>query len=182
MALTRLMENPSTLMIALSLSLLHRYCSFPHITTQRLQATLYHPHPIIYVFNLDFQRYFFPLVNPWCTCSPRVTVVGSVWVSVKSHLTYRAFVRPENVVTHSVGSEGQKFMGICLKWLATKHKQKSQYANYSNLPGRLPPLDTEWSARGYPMIVNNIQPYPERCLLMPLALVGVRTDSTMHYS
>ena len=28
------------------------------------------------------------------------------------------------------------------------------------------------------MIVNDIQPFPKRCLLMPLAPVGARTDST----
>ena len=33
-------------------------------------------------------------------------------VSVKSHLTYGASVRPENAVTYSAGNEGQKICGV----------------------------------------------------------------------
>ena len=36
----------------------------------------------------------------------------SVCVSVKSHLTSGASVRPENAVTYSTGNEGQKICGI----------------------------------------------------------------------
>ena len=32
-------------------------------------------------------------------------------MSVKSHLTYGASVRPENAVTYSAGNEGQKICG-----------------------------------------------------------------------
>ena len=39
-------------------------------------------------------------------------VFGSVCVSVKSHLTYGASVRPENAVTYSAGNEGQKICGV----------------------------------------------------------------------
>ena len=35
-----------------------------------------------------------------------------VCVSVKSHLTYGASVRPENAVTYSAGNEGQKIRGV----------------------------------------------------------------------
>ena len=35
-----------------------------------------------------------------------------VSVSVKSHLTYGASVRPENAVTYSAGNEGQKICGV----------------------------------------------------------------------
>ena len=52
------------------------------------------------------------VVNPRRACAARVTVVGSVCVSVKSHLTYGASVRPENAVTYSAGSEGQKICGV----------------------------------------------------------------------
>ena len=63
----------------------------------------------------------------------------SVCLSVKSHLTYGASVRPENAVTYSAGNEGQN---ICedlpettaFKSYAAKHERKSQYANYSDLP------------------------------------------------
>ena len=60
------------------------------------------------------------LVNPRRACTARVTVVGSVClsvcvcmcVSVKSHLTSGASVRPENTVTYPVGNEGQKICGV----------------------------------------------------------------------
>ena len=60
-------------------------------------------------------------------------------VSVKSHLTYRASVRPENAVTYSAGNEGQKYCGdlpetTAFNGYAAKHERKSQYANLSDLP------------------------------------------------
>ena len=33
-------------------------------------------------------------------------------MSVKSHLTYGASVRPENAVTYSAGNEGQNICGV----------------------------------------------------------------------
>ena len=51
------------------------------------------------------------IFNPRRACAARV-VVGSVCVSVKSHLTYGASVRPENAVTYSAGNEGQKICGV----------------------------------------------------------------------
>ena len=44
--------------------------------------------------------------------SRRVCVCVCVCLSVKSHLTSGASVRPENAVTHSAGNEGQKFCGL----------------------------------------------------------------------
>ena len=66
-------------------------------------------------------------------------VCVSVCLSVKSHLTYGASVRPENAVTYSAGNEGQKICGdlpetTAFKSYAAKHERKSQYANYSDLP------------------------------------------------
>ena len=56
------------------------------------------------------------IINPRRACAARVTVVGSVCVcvcvSVKSHLTYGASVRPENAITYSAGNEGQKICGV----------------------------------------------------------------------
>ena len=85
--------------------------------------------------------YTLVLVNPRRTCAARVTVhvVGFVCLSVKSHLTYGASVRPENAVTYSAGNEGQKICGdlpetSAFKSYAAKHERKSQYANYSDLP------------------------------------------------
>ena len=111
----------------------------------------------------------------------------SVCLSVKSHLTYGASVHPENAVTYSADNEGHKICGdlpetTAFKSYATKHEQKSQYANYPTYRCRLSPLDTQRRARGYPTIINNIQPCPKLCLLLPLARVGVRTDSTTSYS
>ena len=42
----------------------------------------------------------------------RVRVVGSVCLSVKSHLTSGVSVLPENTVTYSAGNEGQKICGV----------------------------------------------------------------------
>ena len=61
----------------------------------------------------------------------------------------------------------------------------SEKANMLIIPTyrcQLSPLDTQRRARGYPTIVNNIQPCPKLCILMPLARVGARTDSTTSYS
>ena len=41
-----------------------------------------------------------------------LSVCLCVCVSVKSHLTYGASVRPENAVTYSAGNEGQKICGV----------------------------------------------------------------------
>ena len=50
----------------------------------------------------------------------RVTVVGSVCVSVKSHITSGASVRPENTVTTQQGTKVKKFVGFSLKPLRSK--------------------------------------------------------------
>ena len=84
----------------------------------------------------------FHFINPRRACAARVTVVGFVCLclSVKSHLTYRASVLPENAVTYSAGNEGQKICGdlsetTAFKSYAAKHERKSQYyGNYSDLP------------------------------------------------
>ena len=51
------------------------------------------------------------VINPRRACAARVTSV-CVCVSVKSHLTYGASVRPENAVTYSAGNEGQNICGV----------------------------------------------------------------------
>ena len=93
-------------------------------------------------------------------------------------------VRLENAVTYSTGTEGQKICGdlpetTAFKSYAAKQKRRSQYANYSDLPGvSFLHLTHSEASEGYPTIVNNIQPCPKLCLLMPLARAGARTDST----
>ena len=68
-----------------------------------------------------------------------MSVCLSVCLSVKSHLTYGASVRPKNAVTCTAGNEGKKICGdlpetTAFKSYAAKHERKSQYANYSDLP------------------------------------------------
>ena len=41
-----------------------------------------------------------------------LSVCVCVCLSVKSHLTYGASIRPENAVTYSAGNEGQKICGV----------------------------------------------------------------------
>ena len=52
----------------------------------------------------------------------------SVCLSVKSHLTYGASVRPENAVTYSAGNEGKNVCGdlpetTAFKSYAAKHER-----------------------------------------------------------
>ena len=66
-----------------------------------------------------------------CVC---VCVCVSVCLSVKSHLTSGASVRPENTVVYSAGNGGQKICGVFFetapfKSYGVKRKRKSQYAN-----------------------------------------------------
>ena len=109
-------------------------------------------------------------------------------VCLLTHLTYGASVRPEKAVMYSAGKEGLKIYGdlpetTAFKSYATKQERKSQLCQLFRLTRiQLSPLDTQQSAREYPTIVNNIQLYPKRCLLMPLARVGARTESTTRYS
>ena len=80
------------------------------------------------------------------------------------------------------------FVGICLKRLRSRvmPHNMSEEANMLIFPD-LPAVsflrfDTQRSARGYPTIANNIQPCSKRCLLVPLARVGARTDNTIYAS
>ena len=61
-------------------------------------------------------------------------VCVSVSLSVKSHLTSGASVRPENTVTYLAGNVGQKICGVFFenapfKSYGVKRKRKIQYAN-----------------------------------------------------
>ena len=128
------------------------------------------------------------IFNPQNACTARVTVVGSICVSVclLSHTSpmERLFVL-KTMSRIQRATKVKIFVGICLKRLHSRvmPRNMSKKANMLIIPtyrGQLSPLDTQRSARGYPTIVNNIQPCPKRCQLMPLARVGARTDSTMH--
>ena len=91
------------------------------------------------IFPRGFPR---PLVIRACVHVGKIRLARdtmSVCLSVKSHLTYGASVRPENAVTYSAGNEGQNVCGdlpetTAFKSYAAKHERISQYANYSDLP------------------------------------------------
>ena len=61
-------------------------------------------------FACDEHGMYVRSINPRRACAARVTVVGSVCLSVclsgKSHLTSGASVHPENAVTDSAANEG----------------------------------------------------------------------------
>ena len=125
------------------------------------------------------------LINPRRACAARVTVVV-LCVCLLSHIspTERLFALKTLSRTQRA-TKVKKFVGIFLKRLHSRvmPRNMSEKANMLIIPTyrcQLSPLDTQRRARGYPTIVNNIQPCPKLCLLMPLARVGVgaRTDST----
>ena len=134
------------------------------------------------------------LVNPWRACAVRVTVVSwvclcvCVCVCLLSHISpmERLFVLKTLSCTQRA-TKVKIFVGICLKRLRSRvmPRNRSEKANMVIIPTyrrQLSALDTQRRVRGYPTIVNNIQPCPKLCLWMPLARVGARTDSTTSYS
>ena len=75
------------------------------------------------------------------------------------------------------------FVGIsemtAFKTCGEKRELKSQYGNILADLQSASLLDAQRSTRGYPAIFNNnIQPCPERCLLMLPAIVGAIKDTT----
>ena len=67
-----------------------------------ISGALAHVHCSHYAEGLHFSAFHWVCVSV-CLC---------VCVSVKSHLTYGASVRPENAVTYSAGNEGQNICGV----------------------------------------------------------------------
>ena len=118
------------------------------------------------------------LINPRRACAARVTVVVlCVCLSVKSHLTYGASVRPENAVTYSAGNEGEKICGVfsenapllrssgiavvfhTFRWpfffIAKVVRMRIGIHSYAcRTTGEYPAC---------PTIVNSIQPCPKQC-------------------
>ena len=119
-----------------------------------------------------------------CLC---VCVSVCLCVCLLSHIspTERLFVLKTLSRTQRA-TKVKKFVGICLKRLRSRvmPRNMSEKANMLIIPTyrcQLSPLDTAMG-RGYPNGVNNIQPCPKLCLLMPLAHVGAKTDSTTSYN
>ena len=83
--------------------------------SNKLARVVGHDHSPFKMIN-KFTNYAISHGTIECVIPPcmrrRVTVVGSVCVSVKSHLTSGASVRPENPLTLSVGNGGQNVCGI----------------------------------------------------------------------
>ena len=57
----------------------------------------------------------------------------SVCLSVKSHLTSGASVRPENIVTYSAGNEGENIVGFSLKPLRCRNLALPALCGYPSL-------------------------------------------------
>ena len=115
-----------------------------------------------------------------CQCP---SVCLSVCPLVGNSLLKRVFVL--KMLAHNQRATKVKtFVGICLKRLRSRvmPRKMSEKANMLITRGQFSPLNTQRSVNGYPTIVNNIQPCPQRYLLMPLARVRARTDSTTHHS
>ena len=77
---------------------------------------LWLPYTLILLLGQWINKCNYNLINPRRACAARVTVVGSVCLSVclsvKSHLTYGVSVRPEIDVTYSADNEGGKICGV----------------------------------------------------------------------
>ena len=96
-------------------------------------------------------------------------MVWSVCLSVKSHLTYGASVRPANTARTQ---RATKICGVCQKRLRSRVMPRTNIATYPRS------AFSQRSARWYPTIVYNIRPCPKRCPLIPLTRVVARTEST----
>ena len=116
----------------------------------------------------------------------------SVCLSVKSHLTYGASVRPENAVTYSAGNEGQKICGVFSedapllrssgatvvfhtlgRHFSSKQKRCACVLVFTVMVAE-PQGNTQLAQR-----LSTTSALPKT---KPLALVGARTDSTTRYS
>ena len=122
-----------------------------------------------------------------------LSVCVCVCLSVKSHLTYGASVCPENAVTYSAGNEGQKICGV---FSENAPLLRSSGAAVVFHTFRWPFFFTAivvrmrigihsyalQNRRGIPGLPNDCQQHSALPKMMPLALVGARTDSTTRYS
>ena len=121
------------------------------------------------------------VINHRRACAARATVLGGLSVCLsKSHLTSRTSNRAINEHAYFV-AYGDLPETTAFKSYAAKHERKSQLLIYPLTRGQLSPLDAQRNVRGYPGIVNDIQPFPKRCLLMLLARPGARTGQHHAY-
>ena len=110
----------------------------------------------------------------YCSC-PCLSVCQVAGNSLLKHL----FVL--KMLSHTQWATKVKtFVGICLKPLRSRVMPRNRSEKANMLIVSFLCLTHSEVSEGYPMIVNNIQPCPKRFLLMLLARVGARTDSTTH--
>ena len=125
-----------------------------------------------------------------------------VCVSVKSHLTSGASVRPENTVAYSAGNGGQKLCGVFfetapLKSYGVKHKRKSQLLIRSSLPrltrDQVFLFDVQRSTSGYCMreyrhaycsgqASSSVQSQPIRAHVILQGFAHARSPRVLHFS
>ena len=71
------------------------------------------------------------VINPRRTCAARVTVVGSVCVSVTQHLTSRTFACLTISTTYSTGCEVRNFVWFSLKMLRCRARALPSLYGYA---------------------------------------------------
>ena len=104
-------------------------------------------------------------------------------MSVKLHLTSRMNNRAINKHANSVACERRKIVGIYLKRLRSRVMPRNTSEKaiiYRLTHGQLFFLKAQRSTRGYQRVSKTFSLAQKRCLLMLLARVGARTDSTTH--
>ena len=117
--------------------------------------------------------------NPRRACAARVTVVGSVCVSVTFDLPSRMSNRAINKRAYLAAYKRQKFRGdspetTTFRSYSAKHERKSQYANLSAYQRSAFPARCSQGAGGCRAMIKSVQPCPKRYLLMQLARVAPR--------
>ena len=73
------------------------------------------------------------IINPWCTCTVRVRLVGSVCVSVcvtqhLTYLTYRMFIRPKNDTTYMYLTGNEEILCGFLRKFSVAKLEHFQYS------------------------------------------------------
>ena len=72
-----------------------------------------------------------PLINPRRACAARVTVVGSVCVSMLQ-LTPRLFVRPTNDTIYFTGSDNQFNLAVFSEYAPLQRSERCQHSTHTN--------------------------------------------------
>ena len=115
-------------------------------------------------------------------------------MSVKSHLTYGASLRPENAVTYSAGNEGQKICGVFSEDAPLLRSSRAAIvlhtfrwpfffiAKVMRMRIGIHSYGCRTAGEYIPSLPNDHQQHSALPITILLALVGARTDSTTRYS